>query len=105
MELFGWLLYGLILAFGQVHRLFGRTSGVTAMTDHFGDVERDQLLNRLTLWFEQTDRHPTVRPWFSLLRCFGCLVPASRLGHFRPLVLLRCRLPPHWAPLRPETHL
>ena len=101
-ELFGWPLYGLILAFGQVCCLFSRMLGVDVMTDRFADVERDQLSNCIALWFERTDGHRTVHPWFSLLRVFGHLVPALPsqafgLGPFRPLVLLRCRLPPHWA--------
>ena len=105
-ELFGWPLYGLILAFGQVHRLFSYVSWVVT-TDCLVDVERDQLSNRLTLWFERADRHPVVHPWLSLLRCFGCLVPALPsqafdLGPLRSVVLLRCRLPPHRPSLRSQ---
>ena len=105
-ELFGWPLYGLILALGQVCQLFGCVFLVVT-TDRFADVERDQLSNRLTLWFQRTDGHRIVYPRFSLLRCFGCLVPALPsqafgLGPFRSLVLLRRCLPPHWAPLRPQ---
>ena len=103
-ELFGWPLYGLILAFGQVRWLFGCVFWVVT-TDRFADVERDQLSNRLALWFERTEGHRIVHPRLSLLRCFGCLVPALPsqafgLGPFRSLVLLRRCLPPHRASLR-----
>ena len=74
------------------------------MTDRFLDVERDQLSNRFTLWFERAEGHRTVYPRRGLFRCFGCLVPtlpsqAFGLGPFRSLVLLWCRLPPHRASL------
>jgi len=50
-ELFGWPLYGIILAFGQV--CLGRAFYVVVITDHLTDVERDQLPNRIALWYER----------------------------------------------------
>ena len=50
-ELFGWPLYGIILAFGQV--CLGRAFYVMVTTDHLTDVERDQLPNRIALWYER----------------------------------------------------
>jgi len=50
-ELFGWPLYGIILAFGQV--CLGRAFYVMVTTDHSTDVERDQLPNRIAFWYER----------------------------------------------------
>ena len=51
-ELFGWLIYGIVLAFGQVRYLQIAYSKVVVTTDRFTDVERDQLPNCLARWFK-----------------------------------------------------
>ena len=105
--LFGWPLYGIILAFGQVRHLPIAYSRVVVTTDRFTDVERDQLSNCLALWFKWADQSPAVHRWRDLRR-FGCLVPALPfqifcLGPFPPMVLLRSRFPPYWTPQHQRT--
>ena len=102
-ELFGWPLYGIVLAFGQVRYLQIAYSKVVVTTDRFTDVERDQLPNCLARWFKWADQSPAVHRRRDLLRRFGCLVPALPfqifgLGPFPSLVLLRCRFPPYRTP-------
>jgi hypothetical protein len=48
---FGWPLYSIILAFGQVGFPFFARPGCAVLIDHFTDVERDQLPDSLTFWF------------------------------------------------------
>ena len=107
-ELFGWPLYGIILAFGQVRCCLIVHSGVVVTTGYFTDVERDQLSNRLALRCEHTVRSPTVHPWLGVFRFLGCLVLAVPfqvfgLGPFHSLVLLRRRLPSHRTSLHQRT--
>ena len=40
-ELFGWPLYGIILALRQVRYYLVVSSGIVVTTDHFTDFERD----------------------------------------------------------------
>ena len=73
-ELFGWPLYGIILAIGQVSVPPVVHSEYIVTIDCSADVERDQLPDRITLRFERGDHCCTVHHWRSLLRCFGLLV-------------------------------
>ena len=98
-ELFGWPFYSIILAIGQVCLLRSWVVGSFLTIRYFTDVERDELSNRIALWFEWAGQLPTVRDWRCILRSFRLLVSvvpvqACHLGSFPPLVLLRRRLPP-----------
>ena len=103
-ELFGWPLYGIILAFGQVSFPLAFPSGRVVTINHLTDFERDRLPNRLAFWIQRGDECRSVYHWRGVLQCLCRLVPlqAIHLGSFPSLVLLQRRLPPHQTSLHQQ---